>query len=208
VNVDLRAVETEDAHACASFFARVFPAVHSKHLSPEAIEEYGKIDKWLPFWSHFANPEQRRGGAHAAIALQDDRIVGVSFSGNNLESHRPRSGGFLSNLYVDPAFHRRGIGGMLLCDALAHCQNCIANQMTVHVLSCDPSAKAFYLRYGAQFTGTGFSNDIDKSPVDHFIFKNLRKTLAEEFGIVTRAPSLWGRFERWFNRQSFGNVVE
>ncbi len=83
------------------------------------------------------------------VACMEDRIVGfVSFRGS-----------YITWLYVDPDFYRRGIGSALLAEALKHC----GAQAWVNTMAGNAPAIALYRKAGFELVKS-FPSDCDGYP--------------------------------------------
>ncbi len=79
----------------------------------------------------------------AMVACADDRVVGLVAWRDRGEW---RDSGYLSWLYVDPAFHRHGIGTRLLAEAMSALDD---QAWTLTKLGNDPAIN-LYLKHGMQ----------------------------------------------------------
>lgn len=99
----------------------------------------------------------------AIVACVDDRVVGFVAWRDRGEW---RGSGYLSWLYVDPAFHRRGIGNRLVTEAMA----ALGDQAwTLAKLGDDPAIN-LYLKHGMQI--------VRSRPADTWGFPNTELRLA------------------------------
>jgi GNAT superfamily N-acetyltransferase len=115
-------------------------------LAKRAKACWGYPPEWLDAWQEnlTITPAYIRQH-HVLVACVDGVPVGVCA----IEDHGQRWE--LAHVWVDPPFHRRGIGQTLVRQALAFVRE---TRPGIVEVASDPYAAEFYRRLGAQHSGT------------------------------------------------------
>jgi GNAT superfamily N-acetyltransferase len=82
---------------------------------------------------------------HVFIAEDNQTIIGFC------RFHSRQSQGILDDLFVEPAYIGKGVGGLLLDTAIHHAAKLGIDALEIHA---DPHAEDFYLHMGAKKIGT------------------------------------------------------
>lgn len=125
-SLDLRPFTETDRIICQRVAARAAMSSYGQHMP----EFRGRFDETQPL-----EPADDR-----IVALCDGEIAGfIDLVGNHV-----------SNLFIDPAFQRRGIGTALMAEA----ERRLSGDLTLLVFTRNPGARRLYERLGFQVEGT------------------------------------------------------
>lgn len=114
-------------------------------LAIRAKSHWGYPTEWMDLWRAALTITPEYLSAHAGlVAVENDRPVGCCV----LELRK--GAGSLEHLWTEPEYHGRGIGRMLVTQALAMAAH--AGVLRVVVIA-DPFAEGFYLKLGAARAG-------------------------------------------------------
>ena len=132
---DARPGDEAAIHALLWEFAEFEKLTHKFHLTPEVI-------------SRDLIGERRR--VQCDVAEWDGALIGVMVWYRMYGTFSASSALFLEDLYVRPAFRRRGIGNALLQQLVRYAREENANSIGWFVLDWNTPAMDFYDRIGAR----------------------------------------------------------
>jgi len=107
------------------------------------------------FVAHGANNPARIIGYYTLISLSIDLSSLPGYYAKKLPKH-PIPAALIGRLAVDRKFQSKGIGGLLLADAIKRTLS-VSEEIAIYTLvvdAIDDAAKAFYLRYGFDVLST------------------------------------------------------
>lgn len=83
-------------------------------------------------------------GSYYICAVEDEKIVGILISEISVKLHRAKKQSFIENLIIDKNYRSRGIGKLLLQDAIEYARNqdCEVIELTSRILN--ENAHRFY----------------------------------------------------------------
>ena len=116
-------------------------SARATELARIAKAHWGYPAEWLASWSDELSITEHDIEHHATfVAMLDGHVVGIC------QLHEGGVGAVLENVWVDPAYHGRGVGRALVEHAKGHARGVIA-------IVADPYAEPFYLKLGARRVG-------------------------------------------------------
>lgn len=116
-------------------------SARATELARLAKAHWGYPAEWLDTWRDDLTITERDIERHKTfVASIEDRVVGIC------QLHEGGVGAVLENVWVDPAYHGRGVGRALVEHAQEHARGVIA-------IVADPYAEPFYLKLGARRVG-------------------------------------------------------
>lgn len=193
-----RRPQKDEVDVCIKLSARLFDDAHKDTLHPDELAHLKSSDVWAKMWKNLLNVPPNSKRVHYLMAYANETPVGYVVSCRNVFNHFPRQAGYLMALYVAPEHQRRGIGRQLIESAFIHCEANIGNAMAVQVLQSDSSVRMIYESYGADYRGSGESKGtIVNSKVDFLLFRDLRTTLIDRFGIMPKRKSILCKLDMW-----------
>ncbi|MCL2495305.1 MAG: GNAT family N-acetyltransferase [Oscillospiraceae bacterium] len=126
-DIAIRPARSEDVRPALALAIRVYMIYSAPLYAPEAVEYF---------------PTKCRDEERILEFMEGKRLMFTAWDGERLVGMAAQRGASVSHLYVDPAYHRRGIATKLM-DALI-----AAMGVPVVTLGSSPHAVPFYLRYG------------------------------------------------------------
>lgn len=148
----LRRAVPDDAPSLAVLAERTFRDAFGARNSPENMD--------LHCARHFGPDIQRREiedpGLVTTLAIADGRLAGftqlhLSRGHAAVEAKRPAE---LARIYVEAAWHGRGVARALMQDAIATAARAGADVLWLGVWEHNPKAMAFYRKFGFSVVGT------------------------------------------------------
>lgn len=100
---------------------------------------------------------------HALVADADGRLVGLALYGFNFSTWTSINGIHLEDLYVDPAFRRRGVALALMRELAAIARSTGCRRLRWFVLRSNTAARRFYEAIGAEPLEDWLYTQIDPS---------------------------------------------
>lgn len=130
--------------ADAEALARLRFAFRAQLERPEEVEPV-----FLERCRHWMAARLERGPWYCWVLEADGQMVGTVWL-QLLEKlpnpvGEPEWHGYISSLYVEPAFRTQGLGSVLLSEALAECDRCGCDAV---ILWPTPRSRSLYLRHG------------------------------------------------------------
>lgn len=134
-------------------------------------DKFGDINEKINKIGSFIESIRASSYVNYLIAKIDTKVVGF------LYARKMSAGLYIDALYVDPIYHRTGIGSSLLCAVATLNHN--SSHITVDVVTYNEQAISFYQKYGFVIQGqsqTPFGQFSDRITVPEIrIVKNLTK---------------------------------
>jgi GNAT superfamily N-acetyltransferase len=149
----IRPMTDEDIEPASRLKCRVFADTYAGHVSPERIEQWlEKSSSPRALRERLADPTRR-----LIVCEEAGRIIGGAIMQIQDDV------GYLSAVWVDPAWRRKGVGM-----ALAHWREQTAREagcsrLRLHVWTGNPEGAAFALARGYAPTGEGFHDELTDS---------------------------------------------
>jgi ribosomal protein S18 acetylase RimI-like enzyme len=141
--------------------------VETWHATYDQIYGAGKVTEITNDWHSIASLRRRLRRPNSEFLVADDgaRIGGMSYA----EADETGSTVMLNQLYVLPAFHRRGIGGMLLDEIIESFSE--AKLIRLEVEEQNAKAISFYVAKGFRQAGRTANCGADQSGIPAMIFE-------------------------------------
>jgi GNAT superfamily N-acetyltransferase len=145
--MEIRAATPDDGPAIAVVHKATWAATYSQWI-PDVVAGYDLHESGRN-WAESA----KRPDGRVAVAVDGDRVVGFAGSGpahaDSLdESDDPGAVGEVYAIYVDPAYHGRGLGRRLMADALEWLAADGRAQCVLWVVAPSTRSLQFYERVG------------------------------------------------------------
>jgi len=148
-DISIRSAKLDDAQAIADFHVKVWRHTY-RDLAP--VESYAVLDeacrgkRWT---KKLSSPEP---GQLVLIAEIAGRIIGIGAAGS--PSHPIfEERGEIKFLYIDPDFHRRGVGRALLTRLATHLKQMQFPGAALSVVKGNDAALAFYTALNGRLVG-------------------------------------------------------
>jgi ribosomal protein S18 acetylase RimI-like enzyme len=145
----IRLATEDDAAALASFAARVFVETFGPANTEENMRAY--VEK--AFTPQRLLEEISGADSHVFVANNAEMIVGYARLDEHSDGKGERPGIELVRLYVDSAYHGRGVADALMEDCLAEARRRAHVSMWLGVWEHNPRAQRFYARFGFERVG-------------------------------------------------------
>jgi GNAT superfamily N-acetyltransferase len=138
VSVTLRGASPDDAVDVARIYVDSWNAGFAAHLPPRGLTE-GEVARWRRVLAE--QPVRWR------VAYDAEEAVGFAGTGPCRDPVEPTLGE-LDTIAVSPAWWRRGVGSVLMSDALASMRHAGFASAVLWTLADYPRGDAFYRRFG------------------------------------------------------------
>lgn len=147
----MREAGLHDIPAIVALQARSWQATYRGMVDDEFLDAI-PLQKWVESWrTHFFGGS---GPARCVVAEEDGRIIGFAGAGRAEQGNSVgESVGEVHTIYMDAAFHGRGIGRRLMAAALEHLEASGFTAAILWVLEKNERARCFYEAGGWQLDG-------------------------------------------------------
>ena len=141
MNATTLAVSTAYATDSASDFASIARLFDAYRTFYEREPDLGAAKRYIA-------KRLRAGGSHFIKAIADDRIVGFAHLSEVLDTVSMRDAWFLEDLFVDPAYRKRGAASALLRHAETFARDTHGSRLSIFTARTNLVAQSVYEAHG------------------------------------------------------------
>ncbi|WP_043456848.1 GNAT family N-acetyltransferase [Arthrobacter sp. 31Y] len=146
INFDVRRAEPTDALEMAKVHVDTWRETYRGLMSDSALDDPELLAWREKFWTA-ALSDPRYEKNNAAVAVHEERVIGIAMSGPSPEHAEGQQELFV--LYTYAAFHGSGVGAALLNEVISP-----STPAVLWVADPNPRAQAFYRKNGFIADGT------------------------------------------------------